>query len=237
MKLNKNTTYLWPFQVLSIIGIIYSVYAFSWQTILLFVIVGHALACIGELVGLHRYFAHGSFKVNQTWHIILVMISTLALSGPVVAWAGIHRSHHRHSDNETDPHSALHKGLLVAFFANWWYYKHTPPELISDYNNDPWLKFACDYYYGIHLVYILLLLIVNPYLLFPLYFYPGIIGTILSSTINTYLHRGGAARNSTVLAWIIGGDGHHKFHHTNPGKAIFPYPDIPGIFITLIRKD
>jgi len=80
-------------------------------------------------------------------------------------------------------------------------------------------------------------LIVNPYLLFPLYFYPGIIGTILSSTINTYLHRGGAARNSTVLAWIIGGDGHHKFHHTNPGKAIFPYPDIPGIFITLIRKD
>lgn len=232
----KNIVYLWPFQVLSILGIIYSLFVFDWLDILLFLFVGHFIACVGELIGMHRYFSHHSFSVNKFWHTFLVIVSTLAISGPIVAWASIHRNHHKHSDTENDPHSPVHRGIKNVFFANWWYYRHTTPLSIIDYNKDPLLKFTCDYYYQINVAYILVLLIINPYLLFPLYFYPGIIGSIMSSTVNTYLHDSGEVKDSKLLSWIICGDGYHKYHHENPGLAILPSPDACGLIINMIKK-
>ena len=236
MQTKKNVLYLWPFQVLSILGILYSLYIFDWAHILLFLIIGLVLGSISETIGLHRYFSHRSFEVNKFWHIVLVLMSTLAISGHIVAWASIHRNHHRHSDTEKDPHSPTHRGKFNVFFANWWYYKHTPPSEVSDYNNDPLLKFTCDYYYHINVAFILMLAIINPYLLFPLYFYPGIIGSLVSSTVNTYLHRDNQTHDSKFLAWIVGGDGFHKFHHDHPGDAVLPFPDWSGQFIKIIRK-
>jgi stearoyl-CoA desaturase (delta-9 desaturase) len=209
---------------------------FSWVEILACVVLGHLLGCIGQLVALHRYFSHRSFEVNKFWKIVLTLSATLSISGPIVAWANTHRNHHTHSDTSSDPHSPKHRGVVNVFFANWWYYRHQPANTISDYNNDPLLKFTFDYYYVINVAFILMLCFINPYLLFPLYFYPGIIGPLLSSIINAYLHRSGAAQDSKLLAWVIFGDGYHKFHHDNPGDAMLPAPDVCGIMINLIRK-
>ena len=232
----RKVVHLWPFQLISILGILYSFYAFTLFEILLFLIVGQVLALIGELIGMHRYFSHYSFKLNKGWHIFLVIVSTLIQSGPIVAWASIHRNHHKNSDTDKDPHSPIHRGMRNVFFANWFYYRHTPPDQIIDYNKDPLLKLTFDYYYHINVGYVLLLLAINPYLLFPLYFYPGIISSIMSSVINTYLHRGGEIRDSKVLSYFIGGDGYHKYHHEHPGEAILPSPDLSGQIIKLIRQ-
>jgi fatty-acid desaturase len=236
MQIKKSIVYLWPFQILSLLGILYSFYAFEWTDILLFLILGHFLGCTSETIGLHRYFSHRSFKVNKIWHIILIFICTLGISGPIVAWASIHRNHHKNSDTDSDPHSPIHRGIFSVFFANWWFYRHTPPTEISDYNNDSLLKFTCDYYYHINVAFILLLIVINPYLLFPLYFYPGIIGSLVSSTVNTYLHRNGITHDSKILAWIIGGDGHHKYYHLHPSESIMPFPDGGKILINLVSK-
>lgn len=236
MLAKKSIVYLWPFQVLSILGVIYSFYLFSWQDVLLFFFIGHLLACVGQFIGLHRYFSHRSFKVNRFWHVLLVSSSTLSISGPVVAWLNIHRNHHKYSDTEKDPHSPAYRGMFNVFFANWWYYRYTPPEQIPEYK-DSLLKFTHDYYYHINASYILLLALINPYLLFPLYFYPGILGPLMSSTVNSYLHRGGKPQDSKFLAYVICGDGYHKHHHDYPTKAVFPFPDLCGVIINLIRTD
>lgn len=232
----KKVIYLWPFQLISVLGILYSFYAFEWTDILMFFVAGFLLSYMGELVGLHRYFSHHSFKVNRAWHIFLVFLSTVAVSGPIVAWVSIHRNHHKTSDTENDPHSPEHRGMRNVFFANWFYYRHTPPEQIVDYNKDPLLKFTCDYYYHINVLFVLLLFLINPYLLFPLYFYPSIIGSLIVSVINTYLHRGSEIHDSKFLSYFITGDGFHKYHHDHPGEAILPSPDLSGIIIKLIRK-
>ena len=225
----------WPFQILSILGILYSVYEFTWWEVLSFFIIGHILGCISQLVALHRYFSHHTYEVNKFWKFVLTLVATLSISGPIVAWANIHRNHHKYSDTPSDPHSPKYRGRLRVFFANWFYYRHAPVSSIPDYK-DPLLKFTFDYYYHINVLFIVLLCIINPHLLFPLYFYPGIIGPLLSSTVNTYCHWNGEVRDSKLLAWIIFGDGNHKFHHDNPGEAIFPSPDLCGCMIKIIRK-
>lgn len=233
----KRIIYLWPFQIISVAGIIYSAYFFTWPEILLFLSIGYTLALVGEMVGMHRYFSHNSFNVSRSWHIFLVLVSTLTISGPIVAWVSIHKNHHKYSDTEKDPHSPQHRGMWHVFFANWFYYRHGQVEQMPNYNQDPLLKFACDYYYHINICFILILVLINPYLLFPLYFYPGIIGSLFSSITNTYLHRGGKTHDSKIMSFIIGGTGHHKYHHDHPAESILPAPDSSGIIIKIIKSN
>jgi stearoyl-CoA desaturase (delta-9 desaturase) len=234
---DKNIVYLWPFQVLSLLGIAYSFWLFDILTIILFFAIGLFISSIAENIGNHRYFAHKSFKLNKFWHITLALITTLNVSGPIVSWAQVHRNHHKHSDSEQDPHSPGHRGVLNVFFANWWWYRYTPVTQIPDYNNDPILRFMYDYYYAINIVFIVGLYILNPILLFPLYFYPTILGSLTSSIVNTYLHRGGVPHDSKLLAWLcLGDEGFHKYHHDNPGKWKAPFPNPNSMIINLIRK-
>jgi stearoyl-CoA desaturase (delta-9 desaturase) len=79
----------------------------------------------GVTVGFHRYFTHGSFKANRALKIFLALAGSMAIEGPVITWVADHRRHHKHSDQEFDPHSpwrfgddwkALAKGLLWAHY-------------------------------------------------------------------------------------------------------------------------
>jgi len=234
---NKNTVYLWHFQLLSLGGIAYSFWIFDIWTILLFFAIGLFIGSVAENIGNHRYFAHKSFKLNKFWHVTLALITTLNASGPIVSWAQVHRNHHKHSDSEQDPHSPKYRGVLNVFFANWWWYSYTPAKNIPDYNYDPILKFTYDYYYVINVGFIVILYILNPTLLFPLYFFPTILGSITSSVVNTYLHREGKPHDSKLLAWLgLGDEGFHKFHHDNPREWKAPFPNPNSMIISLIRK-
>ena len=59
----------------------------------------------GVAVGLHRLFAHHSFKANRLLKIILAVAGSMALEGSMISWVAIHRRHHMFSDQEGDPHS------------------------------------------------------------------------------------------------------------------------------------
>ncbi|MEU5810874.1 fatty acid desaturase [Streptomyces sp. NPDC047718] len=80
------------------------------------------LTCHGITVGFHRHFTHGSFKAKRPLRLVLAVMGSMAVEGPLVRWVADHRKHHRFSDQEGDPHSpwrfgeslpALVKGL-------WW---------------------------------------------------------------------------------------------------------------------
>ncbi|MFJ6797811.1 acyl-CoA desaturase [Streptomyces sp. NPDC091268] len=93
----------------------------SWLDLGLMVFM-YFLACHGITIGFHRYFTHGSFKANRPLRIVLAVMGSMAVEGPLVRWVADHRKHHKYSDHEGDPHSpwrfgetlpALMKGL-------WW---------------------------------------------------------------------------------------------------------------------
>ncbi len=76
----------------------------GWTDVVL-AVVFYAVSGLGVTVGFHRYFTHGSFKVNRPLRIALALAGSLAMQGPVTIWVADHRRHHAYSDAEGDPHS------------------------------------------------------------------------------------------------------------------------------------
>lgn len=69
---------------------------------------------LGFEVGLHRYFAHRSFRARAPLRLLLGICSGLAMQGPVLWWVWAHRHHHRYSDQPNDLHSPSGGGHLLA---------------------------------------------------------------------------------------------------------------------------
>lgn len=53
------------------------------------------LSGIGTTVGAHRFFTHKTFKANQKFKMLLVILQTMAGQEPVLKWARDHRVHHK----------------------------------------------------------------------------------------------------------------------------------------------
>jgi stearoyl-CoA desaturase (delta-9 desaturase) len=60
---------------------------------------------VGVTVGFHRLFTHRSFKTPRPVMLILGVLGSMAVQGPLFEWVAVHRRHHHHSDEEGDPHS------------------------------------------------------------------------------------------------------------------------------------
>jgi stearoyl-CoA desaturase (delta-9 desaturase) len=54
--------------------------------------------------GLHRYFAHRSFRTSRVFQFLLGLLAATSFVDPI-GFAGKHRLHHRHSDTGSDVHS------------------------------------------------------------------------------------------------------------------------------------
>ena len=72
--------------------------------------IGIPMSCV-----LHRYFAHRAFDTNRITQFALAWIACLAYQHGPLWWACKHRRHHRHCDNELDPHSWSRMGYYRAW--------------------------------------------------------------------------------------------------------------------------
>jgi stearoyl-CoA desaturase (Delta-9 desaturase) len=78
--------------------------AVDWVHLALLVVMYLATG-LGITVGFHRLFTHKSFEAVKPLKALLGVLGSMAVEGPVIAWAAMHRQHHQHSDSEMDPHS------------------------------------------------------------------------------------------------------------------------------------
>jgi stearoyl-CoA desaturase (delta-9 desaturase) len=60
---------------------------------------------LGVTVGFHRHFTHRSFKTTRPVRVVMAVLGSAAVEGPVISWVADHRKHHAFSDREGDPHS------------------------------------------------------------------------------------------------------------------------------------
>jgi stearoyl-CoA desaturase (delta-9 desaturase) len=104
---------------LAIIGFVYIYFNFSWWYVGLPFIWYAFLLWWCHHVGLHRYFSHGSFSVNETWHKILCYSSCLVSFGSPFSYALAHRAHHKNSDTDKDTHAPTKIGYLNVLLFRW----------------------------------------------------------------------------------------------------------------------
>ena len=106
--------------------------ALRWTDVLIFVAL-YLPTGLGVTVGFHRHFTHRSFKTTPAVRVVLGVLGSAAVEGPLIAWVADHRKHHAFSDRPGDPHSPhLHgepglrgtvKGLIHAHVG--WLFDHT----------------------------------------------------------------------------------------------------------------
>jgi sn-1 stearoyl-lipid 9-desaturase len=184
--------------------------------------------CLGNIVMFHKYLAHNSYKTSKWVEYLFTLFGTLGGVGSSLTWVTAHYQHHKYSDTAKDPHSphnGIHKLLKLEFSS-------VDPNISAKrLMRSKYHMFLDKYYYGIHAVVALVLLIIGgPSLLVCAYTIPALI-TIIGSIwlVNILSHTLGYRNFNTkdkstnnVFAAIIGfGEGWHNNHHHNPKNPNF----------------
>ncbi len=106
-------------------GAIIAFHFFSWPAFWAGVGLAVFTCQFGITLCYHRLLAHRSYKVTRWLEVVLTLAGCLAFQAGPIAWVATHRFHHKHADDEMDPHSPK-----VSFFwshIGWTVFRH--PEL------------------------------------------------------------------------------------------------------------
>jgi len=204
------------------------------------------LTQLGVTVGFHRLFTHRSFKTVPAVQLILGILGSLSVQGPLIYWVAVHRRHHQHSDEPGDPHSPFLQGWPAAAWRGFW---HSHIGWMLRHEPESWLTYAPDLlksrlafwitrWYGVWVVSGLL--------------FPALLGGLLDGSlggaasgflwgglvrifvvhhitwsINSVCHLFGSrpfdsrdhSRNNWVCGLLALGEGWHNNHHAFPTSA------------------
>jgi stearoyl-CoA desaturase (delta-9 desaturase) len=179
--------------------------------------------------GYHRYFAHKSFQMNRAMQFVFAFGGlTAAQKGPLW-WAAHHRTHHRYTDTDRDPHTPLrgfwwsHIGWILSGE-----YGATNYEVIEDFARYPELRFLNRHdWIGPWSLAVASFLIGGWSGLFVGFFGSTVLLWHATFTVNSFAHVFGRrryetddlSRNSLGVALLTGGEGWHNNHHHYPKSA------------------
>jgi len=79
---------------------------------------------LGITAGVHRLWSHRSYDAKLPLRIVLMLFNSIANQGSIFHWARDHRVHHKHSEQDADPHNAT-RGFFFAHMG-WLYVKKHP---------------------------------------------------------------------------------------------------------------
>ena len=222
-------------------GALAAPFFFTWEAVLLTVVLHWITGGIGICLGYHRHFTHMSFNTYRPVRWVLSVIGGLAGEGSVIDWVSNHRKHHAHSDEAGDPHSPRDGSLWSHIFwlafmqqrkAHHDHVRRWAPDLLKD----PVLRFIGAMFLPSQFVLALIVFGLG-------YAYGGTaMGTsfvmwgifarlvfVLHSTwfVNSASHMWGYrnyettddSRNNWWVALITYGEGWHNNHHAYPRMA------------------
>merc|ERR1711963_913453 len=66
----------------------------------------YIISALGITGGVHRLWAHRSYKACFAYRFVLMIFNSVANQGTILHWARDHRTHHLYSDTAADPHDA-----------------------------------------------------------------------------------------------------------------------------------
>lgn len=100
--------YVLPILSLHLLALLVVVpWLFSWTGVACLVLGVNVFGQLGVPIGYHRLLAHRSFRVPKWLERTLVTLALCCGQNTPARWVTWHRLHHRHSDDENDPHSPL----------------------------------------------------------------------------------------------------------------------------------
>ena len=209
---------------------------------------------VGMDAGTHRYLSHRSFKLSLPLQYTVLLFSTLTTVAFLKVQVGTHRMHHKYVDTDLDPQNSRIVGWL-GLYCNMFVNKQGVSDqfkfFIRDSLRDKVVEFYDKNYVAVLLGYVLLLLLIDPYLVLFAYIVPagyclhtlGIVNCLIHRWgYKNYHDRAGDSRNSVALAILtLGANGWHNNHHANAsdwqhGKKKWEI-DPTSLIIRMIKND
>ena len=174
----------------------------------------------------HRLLAHRSYTVSKLARFFGSLCGSLSLSGSPIAWAAVHRDHHRFNDTDKDPHSPYHKGLIYVLFLS--AYSQSNIARVPDLLRCQFQVRLHNYYWYLILLYVAILAFIDIRAILYAWAVPAMITWYGSALVNSWGHNWGRnteSKNSLLLALLTWGEGWHANHHARASSAIF-YPNL-----------
>jgi sn-1 stearoyl-lipid 9-desaturase len=215
------------------IGAVASLFMFSWQALIVAVILYWIAGSLGIGMGYHRLLTHRGYKTPKPVEYFLSLCGTLAVEGGPANWVVTHRIHHRFSDQDGDPHSPrdggwwAHMGWILVGRA-----QEHPSAVLRRYAPDlmrdrfqSWLNRL--YIWPIVALGVGLYALGGwPFLTWGLCL-RVVLGLHATWLVNSATHMWGSrrfatrddSRNNWWVAWLTFGEGWHNNHHAHPTSA------------------
>lgn len=211
-------------------------FQWSWFAFGIFFL-SYVMKIVGVTMGYHRYFAHRSFKTSRFFQFIMALAGSTAIQGGVLWWAGHHRGHHNHSDEEEDLHSPVTHSIFHSHLGWMWArdcFKPIKYKLL-DFARFPEIRFLNKNYVLLMIIQGLSFYLLGEYLgqTYPLLQTSGaqlfvwgfLFATVwtwhITFSINSICHLFGSkrydshdeSRNNWLFAILAFGEGWHNNHH------------------------
>ncbi|MEE2641382.1 MAG: fatty acid desaturase [Planctomycetota bacterium] len=201
---------------------------------------------LGITVGYHRMVAHRSFKTHGWVRAFWMALGAMALEGCPLQWSTVHRKHHKHSDQEVDPHTPYKKGHGLwkgLFFSHigWMFRQHTFVEDINRFSPDLRKDPVVMFFHRTYVYWILLSALIPMFIGYLIQ--PNWLGVVygllfgagarllwthhITWSINSVCHVFGSrpfeskdkSTNNFLFGILALGEGWHNNHHAFPNSA------------------
>lgn len=222
---------------------------FTWWYLLMGFAFGKIFNVLGHECGLHRLWAHKSYKIARWKEYLLHIFAIPLLYGSSIVYSGVHRQHHAYSDTERDPHITRPWWKMVFYVRNKKYAIEN--RFVSDLTRDPLHKWLHRNYFKINLLILIsCLLFIGPFWTGWTLSFLVIHNFLAAGAVNVFGHRpeygwrtfdtDDKSSNNLIIQILTWSEGLHNHHHkntsrwdyrVNPGEV-----DIPALVIKYCLK-
>lgn len=193
---------------------------------------------MGVTAGAHRLWSHRAYKARFPMRCVLMILQTIAFQNCIYEWCRDHRTHHKFSDTDADPHNSK-RGFFFSHIG--WLMLKKHPDVkekgkqvdLSDLETDPVVMFQKKYYLiMMPILGFLFPMVLGRYIFGMTYWYcfvtVGVLRYVVSLhftwLINSAAHMFGnrpfdekvSATDSFAISLIACGEGWHNYHHVFP---------------------
>lgn len=201
----------------------------TWRAFVAFGVL-YWVTVIGITLGFHRMASHKSLAVPKWLERTLITMGSLAAQDGPIQWVGLHRHHHRYSDQPNDHHDSK-RGFWWAHSG--WMLRYVPASrhvanMAKDLAKDPYYRWLDKWF-----------LYLQAPLAVALYFWGGWAAVLwgvplrlcvvyhvtwlVNSATHTFGYRNfnspDLSRNCWWVALLSFGEGWHNNHHANQASA------------------
>lgn len=142
----QKGTWIWEYVVAfslyhTVVLLAFIPWFFSWSGLISAIVGVYVFGTLGINLCYHRLLTHRSFACPVWLEHFLALLGVCSLQDTPARWVGVHRMHHQHSDEATDPHSPLagffwgHMGWLLTpnrDLQRWELYERYARDLLRD---------------------------------------------------------------------------------------------------------